>query len=716
MKKLYFISALVLISAFGIAQKHTEWDKDNFPGQKDQYKEAKRFYEDGKKVFDAGKKEYDGYLESFVKDDKKMPCSRQELQSVGNESFKECLPLLQKANDFNPNHANLNYMIAFCYFCLDPQHDMYMKYFEQAYKLNPNVTLDEKYYMAWGYHLNLRWDEAIKEYNEVLTDLLKDPKKYEVWIEDVKKKIKECGYGKTYTADPQRVFIDNVGTGINSPFPDYGALITADESMMIFTSRRSGSTGGKLDASNEFFEDIYVSYRKGGQWTPAMNLGSTVNSDEHDATAGLSHDGTLLYLYRFQDKDGGDIYESDMKGTTWSKPDHMNKNVNSDKHESTVSLSYDDKQLFIVSDKKGGLGDRDIYYCPLDPKGKWSEAINVGNTINTKYSEEGIFMHPDGKTMYFSSRGHSSMGGFDIFKSEFNNGKWGEPVNLGYPINGPHDDVFFVINASGRRGYYASAKQGGYGEKDIYVITFLGADKPFALSNEDNLIASIAEPVKSVVAAPPVEIKANSLTVLKGTITDDNTKKPVEATIELIDNTKNEVIASFKSNSSTGKYLVTLPAGKNYGIAVKADDYLFHSENFDIPPNNGYLEVTKDVQLKNVAVGTKIVLRNIFFDFDKSTLKPESTNELQRLIKLLNDLPTMKIEIGGHTDSKGSDDYNLKLSASRAKTVVEYLTKAGISADRLKSAGYGEAQPIETNDTDEGRALNRRTEFTILSK
>ena len=326
-------------------------------------------------------------------------------------------------------------------------------------------------------------------------------------------------------------------------------------------------------------------------------------------------------------------------------------------------------------------------------------------------------MHPDGKTMYFSSRGHSTMGGFDIFKSEMKpDGTWGNPVNLGYPINGPHDDVFFVMNASGRRGYYASAKQGGYGEKDIYIITFLGADKPFALSNEDNLIASIAEPIKSIVAAPAVELKANSLTVLKGTITDDNTKKPLEATIELIDNAKNEVIASFKSNSSTGKYLVTLPAGKNYGIAVKAENYLFHSENFDIPANNGYLEVTKDVQLKNVSVGTKIVLRNIFFDFDKSTLKPESTNELQRLIKLLIDIPTLKIEIGGHTDSKGSDDYNLKLSASRAKTVVEYLTKAGIALDRLKSNGYGEAQAIETNETEEGRALNRRTEFTIISK
>ena len=171
MKNLKLILSALLISGFVNAQKHTEWEKDNFPGQKDQYKEAKRFYEDGKKIFDEGKKDYDGYIESFLKEDKKMPCSRQELQNVGNPAFKEALPMLLRANEFNPNHANLNYMIAFSYFCLDPQHDLYAKYFEMAYKLNPNVTLDEKYYMAWGYHLNLRWDEAIKEYNEVLADL-----------------------------------------------------------------------------------------------------------------------------------------------------------------------------------------------------------------------------------------------------------------------------------------------------------------------------------------------------------------------------------------------------------------------------------------------------------------------------------------------------------------------------------------------------------------
>ena len=236
------------------------------------------------------------------------------------------------------------------------------------------------------------------------------------------------------------------------------------------------------------------------------------------------------------------------------------------------------------------------------------------------------------------------------------------------------------------------------------------------LNNEDNLLASLAAPVKEIVSAPTILIKEAQLTISKGKITDALTQKPLEATIEIIDNQKNLVIASFTSNSSSGNYLVSLPAGKNYGIAVKKESYLFHSENFDIPITAAFQEVVKDVALSNVTVGSKIILKNIFFDYGKSTLRPESTNELERLTKLLNDIPTLKIEISGYTDSKGSAEFNQKLSESRAKAVVDYLVKAGIVTDRLTFKGYGKEQPIATNDTDEGRQLNRRTEFKILSK
>jgi outer membrane protein OmpA-like peptidoglycan-associated protein len=396
----------------------------------------------------------------------------------------------------------------------------------------------------------------------------------------------------------------------------------------------------------------------------------------------------------------------------------MNKNINTDKyHESSACYSPDGNSVYFVSDKPGGQGDRDIYISHKDEKGRWGEAINLGPTINTKLGEEGVFAHPDGRTLYFSSQGHKGLGGYDIYKSVFDEKTktWSTPENIGYPVNTPDDDVFFVVSASGRRAYYTSFNPGGYGEKDLYMITFLGAEKLMVNNNEDNLLASQAEPVKETVAAQTVAIKEAQLTILKGVITDALTQKPLEATIEIVDNQMNQVIATFTSNSATGKYLVSLPAGKNYGIAVKKEGYLFHSENFDIPNTAAFQQVTKDVELKNLAVGSKIVLKNIFFDFDKATLRPESTNELERLTKLLNDVPTLKIEISGHTDSKGANDYNKALSDNRAKAVVDYLIKAGIASNRLVYKGYGEEQPISTNETDEGRQLNRRTEFKILS-
>jgi outer membrane protein OmpA-like peptidoglycan-associated protein len=205
------------------------------------------------------------------------------------------------------------------------------------------------------------------------------------------------------------------------------------------------------------------------------------------------------------------------------------------------------------------------------------------------------------------------------------------------------------------------------------------------------------------------------MTLLKGIVYDAKTNEPLEAILNLIDNEKNVILASFKSNAATGKYLVTLPSGKNYGIAVQREGYLFHSENFNLPADADYQEVTKDIPLKKIEIGNAIVLRNIFFDFDKATLRPESFNELDRLVKLLTENPTIKVEISAHTDSKGSDEYNMKLSQKRAESVVNYLIGKGISKDRLIARGYGETQPIDTNDTEEGRQNNRRVEFKIIS-
>lgn len=691
MSKKIFIAILFMVAVnMAFAQTNVEFTKDNFPGKKDQLKEAKGNIEDGDKFYEQGR-----------------------------AGFAMALPLYLKANDFNPNNALLNYKIGVCYIWSNYKWKA-KPYIEKAFQLNPNVAPDIHYYIGRAYHLTMEWQKAIDEYKLYLKTLTPDKEKEK--MADTQKKINECLNGIELVKNPVRVFIDNVGTAINSPYPDYGPVISADESVMMFTSRRPGMLSDLLDRNDGMpMEDIYISTNMSGTWLPSKNMGKPINSEVHDATVGLSADGQLMLIY-LDDNGDGNIYLCDQKGDFWSKPDKMGSSINTKSHESSASLSADGKTLFFVSNKEEdnvGAANKthDIFMVKKDEKGKWGKPVNIGKTINTEYNEESVFIHPDGKTLYFSSQGHKTMGGFDIFKSVWDETKqkWSEPENIGYPINTPDDDIDFVISASGKHGYYSSFKIEGQGEKDIYLISFLGPEKPPVINTEDFLLASLSAPVKETVMQK-VEINQPALTILKGTITDALNNKPLEAEIELVDNTLNQVIATFKSNSATGKYLVSLPAGKNYGIAVKKEGYLFHSENFDIPKTAAYQEVVKDVQLKNFTVGNKIILKNVFFDFDKSTLRPESYAELDRLVKLLNDYPNLKIEISGHTDSKGSDDYNLKLSQDRAAVVVNYLISKGIDKGRLKSAGYGETKPIATNDTDDGRQMNRRTEFEILSK
>ncbi|MBU0488477.1 MAG: OmpA family protein [Bacteroidetes bacterium] len=687
MKKSNIITTCLIIVALIIqtgsfAQKNVEFDKANFPTQKDQLKEALKNIKEGDRYYLLGESMYTTALDYFL-----------------------------KANAFNSNNALLNYKLGVCY--INGNKKLMAKDFlEKAYALDPDVNPEIHYLLGGVYQLEMSYDKAIVEYKTYIKSLPQN--KYATEKPKAEKRIKECNTGKELVANPARVIIDNLGGVVNSEFSEYSPVISADESVMMFTSRRPNTTGGNKDEGDfNWYEDIYISYNEKGKWSPPVNPGKPLNTEIHDAVNGLSNDGQLLFTYKGDN--GGDLFFSKLEGENWSKPERLNKNINTEYHEPGATLSPDGRTLYFVSNKEGGRGGHDIYYSVKNEKGKWGDAFPV-NELNSEYDEDCIFMHPDGKTMYFSSKGHKTMGGYDIFKSVLENGKWSEPENMGYPINTTDNDVFFVISASGKHGYYSSAKDGGLGSQDIYLIKFLGAEKPVVNNTEDNLIASIAEPVSETVIAATVDIQTTALTILKGVVTDEQTKLPVLASIELTDNEKNEVIATFESNSKTGKYLVSLPAGKNYGIAVKGDGYLFHSENFEIPKASGYQEIVKDVELKKMEVGKKIVLRNIFFDFNKSTLRPESTAELDRLAQLLVENPKLKIEISGHTDSKGTDEYNRELSERRAKAVVDYLIKnKNIPSSRLEYKGYGESQAIATNETDEGRQLNRRTEFKILS-
>lgn len=716
MKKLLLIFCLLHLT-FLICSQNVEFEKSNFPNKREEFKEAIAKLDAGTDLYSQGRKDFDDYRKSFLVERRYLPMSHHDHRRSGYEFFRGALNPLAEANKFNPNNFELNYMLGFIWFNTEPTNKETLKYFEKALSLNPPTNSDVLFWLAWTYHLNSRWDDALKYYNQFLVFLMKKPKNNAGNIDDIKRKIAECELGKKLSANPERVFVDNLGPAINTSFPEYGPSISTDESTIFFTSRRSNSIGGKKDLNdNGFHEDIYTSEKVKGKWSNAKQLSKNVNSDGHDATAGLSPDGSKLYVYRNTGNDGGDLYESVLFGLDWEKPVRMNKHINSKYHESTVSISFDGKRLFFVSDNQLGMGADDIYYSDMDVDGEWGASKNIGPEINTRFREEGVFMHPDGKTIYFSSQGHGSMGGFDIFKSTYEEGKWTTPINLGYPINGPDDDVFFVVSGSGNHAYFASAKQGGYGEQDIYRITFLGPEKQPLLNSQDQLLSVVANPFSSLKTENAVEVKSSKLTILKGLVLDEKSQLPLESSIELIDNEKNITVANFKSNASTGKYLVTLPSGKNYGLAVKCNGYMFHSENFNLPQDAEYQEFVININMKKFEIGNSIVLRNIFFDFDKSTIRPESQNELNRLVKLLKDNPTLKIELSSHTDNVGTEEYNTKLSFERSSSVVDYLISKGVSPGRLIPKGYGESTPIASNETEEGRQQNRRTEFKILSK
>lgn len=634
------------------------------------------------------------------------------------------IPDYERAQSFNPKNAELNYKLGDCYLVSNTKSKC-LGFFKTAYELNPAIQADIHFKLGRGYHLSSQFDQAIKEYKTHLSSLT--GKEVEASKKLTNKLIKECENAIEMVKNPIRVWVDNLGKNINSSYPDYAAQITADESMIIFTSRRPSVYNEEL-INGMYNEDVYISRKdETGGWQKASLISKNINVKDNDAISGLSPDGNKLFLYYHSGNDGGNLYESNWTDEGWSKPEDLGKNINTNKSWDTdASLSYDGKRLFFVSDKEGTMGGRDIWYSDWDDeKKRWGESKNIGAPINTEYDEVGIFIHPDGKTMYFSSNGHKGMGGFDIYSSEIQtDGKWTQPINIGYPVSTPDDDVFFTISASGIHGYYASFREDGEGEKDLYMITFLGKPKEPLLAGEDNLIASITKPVEEEIVQPKLEVAVKNLSILKGIVLDAETKKPIKSSVELTDNKSNAQVSAVETPAESGKFLMSLPAGKNYGIAVKAEGYLFHSENFDIPADAGYQEYEKIIYMKKVKVGESIVLRNIFFDLDKYSLKDESKTELDRLYSLLVENPTLVIEISGHTDTQGSAAYNQQLSEDRAKAVVDYLVAYGIERERFEYKGYGETKPMisdaeiakmkSKSQRDEAHGQNRRTEFKIL--
>lgn len=680
--------ALVSSAVFG---QNVEFKGGNFKDDKDGFKNAVDEMKVGDEYREAGMEAI------FATQDPGM-------------NFTLAIKHYSVAQDFNPDNAELNFKLASCYAHTNDKAKM-IDYMKRSIELDPEVDPFQNYYMGQALQLEGDFEGALKYFNKFEDEY----KKADRFAKFLRQRKQECKVAPDLVNDPKRVWVDNL-KAINSPADDFSPSITTDGAQLIFSSNRKNGHDQREDGSYD--SDIYVSEWVNGSWTAPKAAPGALNTSEEDVCSMLSYDGTKMLLYRYIDEASGmDIYESRLNGLKWGAPEGFSNNVNTKDNQTYGSYSHDGVLFYYTNDRQLGssVTGTDIYYTGAI--NAYERKYGTGqpmSDINTKFNEGPVYLHPDGKTMYFCSEGHNSMGGMDIYMSQKIQGRWTDPINLGYPINSPYDDMFFGVTASGKFAYIASNRAGGQGGFDLYKVTFWGPPKQPMIDTEDYLIASVANPIKDPQLEGSVEVERVSLTVFKGRTIDAITEKSVEAEIEIMDNATGKVINTLKTNSATGKFLLSLNAGKNYGIAVKADGYLFHSENFDIPEESDYNLVDKEIRLKNIAVGSKIALRNIFFATGSAELKPESNAELDRLVKLMKDVPGLIVEISGHTDNVGSPSMNQELSQKRAESVVGYLTKKGIQANRLTAKGYGEEQPVATNNSSEGRQQNRRVEFEIL--
>lgn len=681
------ITAVATFLCFAVSAQNVEFKSANFKDDKEGFKSAKEAMDKGDEFFALGSEAI------FA------------VKSPGL-NFKKALQEYEKAQSFNPNNGLLNFKIGVCYAYSENSYKC-ISYLYKAYKLDPTCDPLMKYYHGLALQLDEKFSDAMKSYKTFKEEY----RKAEDYGKFVTQRINECKRAKAAKATPERVWVDNVAE-LNTEYNDYAPAVSTDGGEIIYTSNRpNGNTPNEVGG---YDDDLYSATRVNGKWTDVQPLKGGVNTEEDEVANNLSYDGTRMLLHRV-DNGQTDIYESVLTGLNWSSPAKLPRQI-STANNNEVFASYSDDGWSIYFNRVTASGTNGFEVMKSSMQSKITKDYKTASKVtkvNSKFNEGPIYVTIDGEFMYIASQGGAGYGGYDIFVSRKSNGAWGEPVNLGYPINTPYDDFYFSASANGKFAYICSNRAGGKGGYDVYKVTFWGPQKNPAMETEDYLLASIVNPIKDNALEATVEVKEKSFTVFKGKTIDAITKKPVQADIEIIDNSNGQVIETFTTNSATGKFLITLASGKNYGIAVKAEGYLFHSENFDIPKGSADNLVNKIIELKNIAVGSKIALRNIFFDTGKSTLRPESNAELDRLVKLLKDVPSLEIEISGHTDNTGSASLNEKLSQARADAVVNYVKGKGIAANRLTSAGYGSRQPIATNNTSAGRQQNRRTEFEI---
>ena len=470
--------------------------------------------------------------------------------------------------------------------------------------------------------------------------------------------------------------------------------LTADEQTLFITVLVPKDPNQPQNLRN-LQEDFYISDREGEQWGKRKNLGPPVNTEGNEGAQCISADGNFLFFTACQEEFGYaggrkgygscDLFLSQKVGGKWTAPMNAGAPVSTKYWDTQPCLNADGTVLYFISNRPGGKGGMDIWRSTLKNDGTWSNPENLGDSVNTAGNEESPFLHPDGQTFFFASDGHPGLGNSDLFMVKLKeNGKFSGPVNLGYPINTKKDERDMVVSATGKFALFSSEREGGFGGQDIYSFEL------------------------------PASVRPVPVSYVRGKVFSAETKNGLSSQIELIDLESGKVVQQIVSEPGSGNYLVCLPTGRNYALNVSKNGYLFHSENFSLAKSNSTKPYQLNVGLNPLKAGEKVVLKNIFFKTASFELEKSSTVELDKLVDFLKKNASVKIELGGHTDNVGDKKSNQLLSENRAKSVMNYLVSNGIDASRLSASGYGDSQPVQSNDTEEGRAANRRTEFKIL--
>ena len=607
------------------------------------------------------------------------------------EEYQQAIPLVEKLLLQDSENPYYNFWMGKSLY-LTYKKNKALSFLDKVHTINPDVDKDFHYYYGLVLHYNDRFDDAIREYAADLQSYNPEDQHYK----SVQNRISQATRAKQFKArkDAKLVKIENMGDAINTEYAEHSPVISADNDLLMFTARRPDSRGA--DPKHYFYdEDVYISRKVGDAWTASENVGLPINSKGHDATISLTADAQTLYIYRH--KKLGGLYRTDFdaEGKAWKEPRAVEKPVNSKHYEASICQSADSSLLFFSSDRPGGYGGLDIYMARREGK-DWGEPENAGPVINGPFDEDAPFLHPDGVTLYFSSEGANSIGGFDIFVTEYDSsaGAWLQPLNMGPPVNTADDEIYFVLSADGKTGYFASGREGGYGEKDIYVAKF-----PYFRYPKRYYALEIA-----------------------GIVQDENTKDTVASTIKLIDKETGEVVEEANTDEAYVYSFIVEPE-RSYSLEVFSDGYDRVVDEFETPKmKDEDIVLERNILVRKPVVSAPVekppVLPNfqhIYFDFDKDKLRETAKQELDLVANILLNNKDMKVEVRGHTDYYGTYDYNVALSNRRTAAAVAYLEELGISPDRIVKNWFSENKPLETNSEDEGRQYNRRCEFRFIN-